>query len=186
MPHTPTYLLKPGKYERRVRLQKSAKHHDRKYRESARRLGLYGQSSNPNPQERPMYGTPNAAYPTPRAPLATPPMILHFGRPWLSSVGLADLLDQPHSAVFDRLLELTVSSDFWDMHFADLGGRAIPTVIWMDADGFRAVAAGLTGRGGWRDVIEAGFAALTPTPPPPEPCGSWWHRLARWAFGGLA
>lgn len=132
-----------------------------------------------------MYGSPGLPRDFPPLNAQTPHIVLLNGRPWLSSIGLAQILGRPHTEVLAAITRMDLSPAFRAEHFrrSTVESGACGPGVWISRDGADLLR--LTWRqepvAAWQVVDEA-FRAVSRSSPPKavpsvSPARAWLERL---------
>jgi hypothetical protein len=141
-----------------------------------------------------MYGNPNADRPFPALEATTPYIVRIGGRAWLSSLGLAAVMDKPHTALLAAIAGLDIGPRFRAEHFrsARTGKGVQARGLWISPQGFDLLSLTFPRDQGsyWRDVLREAFrivgtagAVEIPDPAqsaeatPPGRGPAWFRRL---------
>jgi hypothetical protein len=111
-----------------------------------------------------MYGNPNAKTPFPPLNETTPYLVRIDGRAWLSSLGLAAVMGQPHTAVAAAIESLDIGPLFRAENFrpsrTPSGARA--PGLWISAQGFELLSLTFPRdrQAYWRATLREAFRAI--------------------------
>lgn len=88
------------------------------------------------------------------------------GKPWLSSVALAEWMGWPNKNLLDRIYSLDVGAKFLAVNFRGCRTTDTTGLIWISRDGFELLSRAFVGSATWHGLGRAAFAEFNRRHPP--------------------